>query len=116
MRVKLIKEKFLSLLGLCQKAGKMLSGTVQCEGAIRSGKVFLLILSQEASEATRDKFSHMCKKRNINIIIFGTKDELGGAIGKGSRTVLAVIDKGFKDLLLKEYKKIRHGGDVNGKN
>ncbi|NMA55822.1 MAG: 50S ribosomal protein L7ae [Firmicutes bacterium] len=112
----MISEKFLSLLGLCQKAGKMLSGTVQCEGAIRSGKVFLLILSHEASEATRDNFTYMCKTRNINIIILGTKHELGSAIGKGSRTVLAVTDKGFKELFLKEYNKIRHGGDDNGKN
>lgn len=94
----------------------MVSGTVQCEGAIRSGKAFLLILSQEASEATRDKFIYMCKTRKINSIIFGTKYELGGAIGKGSRTLLAVTDKAFKELILKEYEKIRHGGDENGKN
>jgi ribosomal protein L7Ae-like RNA K-turn-binding protein len=106
----------LSLLGLCQKAGKMLSGTVQCESAIRSGKVFLLILSNEASEATRKKFIQMCDIRKISYILFGTKYELGGAIGKGSRTLLAVTDKAFKELILKEYEKIRHGGDVNGKN
>ena len=111
MKVKLINDKFLSLLGLCQKAGKMISGSMQCESAVRSGKVHLLIISEEASEATIDEFTHLCTNRNIPLIITGDKDELGSAIGKHSRTLLAVSDPVFKKLLLKEYQEIQHGGD-----
>ncbi len=111
MRVKLINDKFLSLLGLCQKAGKMISGSMQCESAIRSSKASLVIISEEASEATKDEFTHLCISRDIPYIITGGKDQLGGAIGKYSRTLLAVSDSIFKEMLLKEYKEIQHGGD-----
>lgn len=111
MRVKFIKNKFLSLLGLCQKAGKMISGSMQCESAIRSGKAYLVIISEEASEATKDEFTHLCTSRDIPLIIIGSKDELGSAIGKYSRTLLAVTDPAFKELLLKEYQGIQHGGE-----
>lgn len=111
MRVKYISEKFLSLLGLCQKAGKLVSGTMQCEGAIRSEKAFLVIMSEEASDATQEKFMHLCNSREIDIIVTGTRYQLGGAIGKESRTLLAVIDEAFHKMLLKGYHEIRHGGD-----
>ncbi|MGI6527277.1 MAG: L7Ae/L30e/S12e/Gadd45 family ribosomal protein [Caldicoprobacterales bacterium] len=114
--MKYISEKFLSLLGLCQKAGKLVSGTMQCESAIRSGKASLVILSEEASDATREKFVHLCNNQNINIIIFGTKYQLGGAIGKGSRTLLAVIDESFCKMIWKGYQNSSTGVTVNGKN
>ncbi|HHU49144.1 MAG TPA: 50S ribosomal protein L7ae [Clostridiales bacterium] len=94
----------------------MVSGTAQCESAIRSGKACLVILSEEASDATVEKFTYLCKMRNINAIVIGTKQELGGAIGKGSRTLLAITDEAFKELLFEEYLKIQHGGDDDGKN
>ena len=51
----------------------------------------------------------MCDIRKISYILFGTKYELGGAIGKGSRTLLAVTDKAFKELILKEYENPARG-------
>mgnify|MGYP000583513503 CR=1 FL=1 len=111
MRVNHISDKFLSLLGLCQKAGKLASGSVQCENAIKSGKASLVIISEEASESTVKEFSHLCLSKNVDYITVGTKDQLGGAIGKESRTILAVLDKAFAEMLLKKYNEIRHGGD-----
>ncbi|HHY81071.1 MAG TPA: 50S ribosomal protein L7ae [Clostridiales bacterium] len=106
-----MNDKFLSILGLCQKAGKLVSGSVQCENAIKNGKAYLVILSNEASESTEKEFSRLCRSNNVDMIIIGTKEQLGGAIGKESRTILAVSDKAFADMLLKQYNEIRHGGD-----
>lgn len=111
MKVRYIFDKFFSLLGLCQKAGKLASGSVQCDKAIRSGKVSLVIVSNEASEMTLKQFEHLCKTKNTQLIAAGSKEELGRAVGKGNRTVLAVLDEGFKKILLKEYQKIQRGGD-----
>lgn len=94
----------------------MLSGAVQCESAIRSGKAELVILSEKASKPTMEKYTRLCKNKGVDFIIIGSKNELGAAIGKGNRTLLAVTDKAFKERLLKEYQDIRHGGDDNGKN
>ena len=111
MKVKSIRDKFYSILGLCQKAGKLISGSTQCEKVIRAKKAALVIISSEASKATADKFHYLCKSHNIRILTIGTKKELGHAIGKGSRTLVTVLDSGFSEILLKEYKQIQHGGD-----
>ena len=50
------------------------------------------------------------------MIITGTRERLGRAIGKYNRTVLVILDRSFRDMLLKEQNEIRHGGDENGKN
>ena len=45
-------NKFLSLLGLCKRAGKLAAGEVAAEQAVRGKKAFLLILSEDASKNT----------------------------------------------------------------
>ncbi len=70
-----------------------------------------MIVSNEASEMTLKQFEHLCKTKNTQLIAAGSKEELGRAVGKGNRTVLAVLDEGFKKILLKEYQKIQRGGD-----
>lgn len=112
----MIKNKFLSLLGLCQKAGKMISGSMQCESAIRSGKAYLVIISEEASKSTVDDFTRLCSDRDIPYVITGTKAELGDAIGKYNRTLLAVSDPAFKEMIVKEIRKSSTGVTSNGKN
>ena len=116
MKVNPIGESFFSLLGLCQKAGKVVSGSVLCEKNIRSGKARLVIISSEASEATIKNFSSLSHACQVPVIIAGTREQLGRAIGKYNRTVLVILDRSFKDMLLKEQNEIQHGGDENGKN
>ena len=116
MRVNLISEKFFSLLGLCQKAGKLVSGGMLCENTIRSGRAQLIIISQEASEATVDKFSGLSRTYQVDMMIAGTREQLGGAIGKFSRTILVILDKAFREMLLREQNEILHGGENDGKN
>ena len=111
----MIKDKLLSHLGLCQKAGKLVSGSMQTENAIRSGKACLVIISEEASAATMDTFSGLCNGRNVPMIVTGGKEEIGRAIGKFSRTALAVLDPAFKEMLLKEYDKSGTGVKDYGK-
>lgn len=113
MRVNSINDKLYSLLGLCQRAGKLVSGGMLCENAIRSGKARMVIISNEASEGTMDKFTNLCRYYNIELVIAGQKEQLGRAIGKFSRTVLVVLDKVFKEMLtnLINENEIQHGGD-----
>ena len=105
-------------MGLCCRAGKLVSGSFLCENAIRSGKACLVIVSSEASKGTMDQFSKLCLNYNTEMITAGSKADLGGAIGKGSRTVAAVTDRVFGDMLVKammENNPVR-GWSVNGEN
>ncbi len=105
-------DRIYSFLGLAAKAGKVVSGEETCERSLKSGKVFLVIVSVDASDNTKKKFSDMCKYRNIDIRYFGEKKLLGRYIGKDVRSVVAVADRGFAGRLLELIGSIgiEHGG------
>ena len=54
------EEKIYSLLGLCQKAGKLVSGEFAVEKAVKGGNAKIVIISADASENTAKKFRDKC--------------------------------------------------------
>lgn len=88
-------NKALSFLGLANKARKVKSGEFSVEKAIKSFEAFLVIVACDASENTKKKFSDMCEYYETPIIFYGTKDELGHALGKEFRASLAILDENF---------------------
>ena len=105
-------ERIYSFLGLATKAGKLLSGDETCERALKAGKAYLVIVSEDASDNTKKKFKDMCSYRNIEIRYFGEKELLGRYTGKKIRSVIAVAERGFaghlKDMI--DNCGIEHGG------
>lgn len=94
-------NKIYSMIGLAEKAGKVESGEFSTEKAIKGRKAHLVILASDASENTRKHFSDMCAYRNIRLCVYGSKEELGHALGKEMRANLAITDKGFADSIWK---------------
>ena len=92
---RLKRDKVLSLLGICRKAGKIAAGEYQTEQAVRSGKVYLVILSKDASANTEKKFRSLCDYYHTSLIQYGEKEELGNAVGCEMRASLAVLDAGL---------------------
>jgi ribosomal protein L7Ae-like RNA K-turn-binding protein len=88
-------NRVFSMIGMATKAGKTVSGEFATEKAVKTGKAFLVIVSEEASDNTKKSFSDAAAFYNIPLVIYGTKDELGGATGKRFRASLAVMDEGF---------------------
>ena len=91
-----------SMLGLATKAGKIVSGEFMTEKAVKSGKAFLVIVSEEASENTKKMFTNMCRFYKVHLHIFGTKERLGNAMGKEMRASAALIDEGFAKSIQKK--------------
>ncbi len=92
----------LRFLGLAAKAGKVISGYDQVETALRKGTVKLLILSADISRNTLSQILDIGAKGDITMpdaYSFATKEQLGRAIGKPDRAVVAVTDTGFADKL-----------------
>ena len=89
------RNKVFSLIGLATKAGKVTSGEFSTEKSVKTGKASLVIVSEEASENTKKKFRNMCEYYCVPIYFYGTKDELGKAMGKEFRASLAVQDVGL---------------------
>ena len=96
------RKKVLNLLGLATRAGKTASGEFMTEKAIKSGKAYLVIVSEEASDNTKKMFTmfeNSCAYYKVPVYQFGMKEELGHAMGKEMRASLAVLDSGFAKAL-----------------
>lgn len=93
-------KKLLSMLSLCQKAGKLISGETSCEKAIQSGEVFLILLAGDCSGNTNKKFTNKSNYYKVPIKKIGTIEQLSHAVGKNNRAVFVVIDKNFADKII----------------
>lgn len=93
------EKKIYSLLGLAARARKIVTGEDMAVEAIRSRKAKLIILSADASENTRGKITDKAAYYGIPVHEFGTRYELGHAIGKEARVTLAIMDSGFAKTL-----------------
>jgi len=93
--------KIHSLLGLATRGRNLTSGESQVLDAIRSGEAQLVIVSEDASDNTKKLFSDKCSYYEVPIKIWGTREGIGHAIGKGLRASVAVLEPGFADKLVK---------------
>jgi len=95
-----MNNKFFQFLGLTKKAGKLIEGYNQCEDALSHGRGTLIILSEESSVNTKDKFKRLGNKINIPLIEGVSNEVLGKCLGRAEINVLCVSDKRMSDKLL----------------
>lgn len=88
-------NRVLAMVGMAMKAGKIVSGEFATEKAVKTGKAFLVIVSEAASENTKKMFRNMCTYYEVPMYTYGTKEELGHSMGKEFRASLAVTEEGF---------------------
>ena len=86
-------DRVLSMLGIAAKAGNVVSGEFSTEKAVKTGKAYLVIVSEEASDNTKKMFENMTDFYGVPCFYYGTKEDLGRAIGKQFRASLAVTDE-----------------------
>lgn len=108
------RKKILNLLGLATKAGQTASGEFMTEKAVKSGRAYLVLVSEEASDNTRKMFLNMCTYYKVPMYVFGKKEELGHSMGKEMRASLAITDAGFSKALKKQLE-LNGGSEYEGK-
>lgn len=106
----MINNKILGLIGLAMKAGKVSFGADSVEENIIKKKIKLVILSEDSSERTKNKFIEICKKYNVPVIIDGDIETLSKTIGKSNKAIIGIKDINFAESIQKKYS----GGDVIG--
>lgn len=99
-----MKDKILSLLGFAQKSGNLISGENTCELYIKKNKIRLVIISEDASTNSKNKFIGLCNSKNIPYIVFDNRDNLSYAIGKYNRAIFGIKNKDFAERILDLYK------------
>lgn len=70
----------------------------------------LIIVAENSSERTKEKFQKLSEEYNIPIAIIGEIEELSQAIGKSNKAILGIEDINLSN----EIQKINNGGEVIG--
>ena len=99
-------KKIYQMLGMAARARMLIMGEDLVVREIRSGNARLVIVSEDASKNTMKKLTDKSTFYNVEKHVFGSREELGHAVGKESRVVLALTDAGFASKisgLLNEY-------------
>lgn len=95
-----MQDKFLQFLSLTKKSGKLLEGYNKCEDAIKTGKLFLVILSNNCSENTKEKFIKYCIKYNVPFLQSYSKEDLGAPLGRSEINILGIADENMSAKLI----------------
>ena len=103
-------SKILGLIGLAARARKVSFGADSVELEAQKNKVYLIILAQDSSTRTKEKFQKISEKYNIPIIITQTIEDLSKAIGKNNKAIIGIGDIN----LASEIQKIYNGGEAIG--
>lgn len=96
-----VKKKIFSMIGLATRAGKTVSGEFATEKSVKSFQAELVIVAEDASDNTKKLFKDKSSFYEVPCYVFGSKDELGHAMGKEMRASLAVTDFGFAQSICK---------------
>ncbi len=89
-------------LGLARRAGKIIPGYRTCMGMLGRGKIFLLIVAEDVSENTRNKFESLCSRYHVPYRIYGTSEALSEAAGMSGIGVFGITDQNIADVMIKE--------------
>jgi ribosomal protein L7Ae-like RNA K-turn-binding protein len=88
-------NKVEQMLGLAQRARKIITGEELVIKGVRQGQVRLVILADDASPNTRKKVTDKCRSYEVSCEVYGDRNLLGAALGKEQRVVIGVTDAGF---------------------
>lgn len=89
-------------LGLAKRAGKIIPGYRTCAGMIGKKRIRLIIVAEDASSNTKEKFESLCRRYQIPCRIYGRTDELSEAAGMSGISVYGIEDKNIANVMIKE--------------
>ena len=115
---RLVKQKYLNLIGFAAKSGKIAYGEEDVLNGIEKGKISLTIIAKDMPEKSRKRMekklihayenlyfeiSGLNKKETeeINVIIVGTKEENSSAVGKVNKPVIGIKDRNLAKGIIK---------------
>ncbi len=96
------RDTVYSMLGLCLKAGKLVSGQEQTEKAVRDKTAQLVLVSSDASEGTNKRMHDKCASYNVPVFVYGLMEDMGRAVGRETRSCVAITDRGLADSIMRK--------------
>lgn len=105
----LLFERIIGLIGLANKAGKVISGGSMVSDALKSRvKPGLVVVATDVSEVIGGKIISLADVHKVPHRTVVTKDEFGAILGKAPRSALAIKSGGFVAQLLKTVDRYRN--------
>ena len=113
---RLVKQKYLNLIGFAAKSGKIAYGEEDVLNGIEKGKISLTIIAKDMPEKAKNRMqkkiihayenlyfeiSGLKKKEEIRVIIVGTKKENSSAVGKVNKPVIGIKDRNLAKGIIK---------------
>ena len=92
-------NRMLNMLGLCMRAGKIISGEKACVQAIRMGGACAVVLDKAAAKNATKAVTDACTYHEVPLV-FAPENELGFAIGKPGRMVAAITDPSMAERII----------------
>ncbi len=89
----MMQGKVERYLGLSRRAGNLIAGYDTCIEMIKRRKVKLMILTEDTSDKTKDKFLKLCERHKVPYYIYGTGDALSHMTGLPNRNIFGIIDE-----------------------
>ncbi len=98
--------RMLGMLGLCARAGKLITGEKACVQVARSGAACAMLLDGAASPNAVKAVSQACATHGVPLIRTAP-GALGDAIGKPTRMAAAITDAGMAARVI-EFSRVEH--------
>lgn len=97
------QDKFLSLLGMCRRAGRLQWGHDTCVGSVRQGRAALCLLASDASDRLGRDIRRAAADGTPVLDTAYTMQQFEAAVGLHAG-VLSTEDAGFAKELLRLYR------------
>lgn len=101
------QNKIFSLLGIAMRGRNLVSGEYQTLEAVKKGSAMLVIVAEDASDNTKKLFSDKCSFYKVPIFRYGTKENLGRAVGKDMRSSVGICNEGLAEAIIKLMEEIK---------
>ena len=93
-------RELYGIVGLCSRARQCQFGEMAL-AAVREGKARLVILDGSASANTQKRYGNACAFHDVPLILRQDMQEVAQAAGKPAAKVIAVINEGFAQKIVK---------------
>ena len=99
--------KVYNLLGLMQRAGKLITGEDLIIKNLKNKKIKLLVIAEDCGVNTKKKLEDKSNFYGVEHIEFSNIENISIAIGRDNRVAVGITDNGF----IKKFKQlIEEGG------
>ena len=109
-----LRERLVALLGMARKSSQIVSGgNAVLDALAHPDRLAVVIMADDVSGGVAEKITGRARGREVPFLSFSSKAALGQLLGRGERSVTALVKGRLAEAFLAEWQKYR---DISGDN